>query len=282
MNAWGAWSASPPIAAILVGSAALYARGLSALWAGGRWGRGVSPLRAGCFGAGLIAVAVALISPMDHAAGLLLSAHMGQHLVLILVAAPLLVVGRPGLVALAATPSSWRSRFHRLIDSRAARATMAVAGTPVMAWFLHVSVVWAWHVPGAYQAGLEHPPVHWLQHASFLGTALLFWWVALEPGVRRRLARGADALFLVGAWVQSGALGALFTFAAVPIYPAYAMQAALLGVDPMKDQQVAGLIMWIPAGFVYLGGACVLFVSWLRGLEDRSPGPVESPEVVAT
>lgn len=285
MTAWGVWNPDPPAILLLALSAAVYGRGAWALWSGGRWGRGVSPLRAACFLAGMMAVAAALISPMDHASGRLQSAHMGQHLLLILVAAPLIVLGRPGLVGLAALPSRWRRPVLRFLDRRWMRGTMAAIATPVVAWFLHVTVVWAWHVPGAYQAALERQPIHWLEHASFLGTATVFWWVALQPGTHRRLARGADALYLVAAWVQSGALGALFTFAAVPIYPVYAVQAALLGLDPMKDQQTAGLIMWIPAGLVYLGAATALFVSWLRGVEAAGRDadlPIESPEVMAT
>lgn len=284
MNVWGTWSLGSPASLLIVGSAAVYARGVWMLWSRGR-GRGVGSSRVTCFFGGLLAVAVALVSPMDHAGGELLSAHMGQHLVLILVSAPLLVLGRPGLVALAALPPGWRRLAHRVVDAHAVRTATAALAMPLVAWFLHVGVVWAWHEPGAYQAAAEHPVVHWLQHASFLGTAVVFWWVALAPGSRRRLARGADVLYLVTAWIQSGALGALFTFAAVPIYPVYGVHAARVGIDPLKDQQIAGLIMWIPAGLVYLGIACALFVSWLKGIEaaaHRHEAAVDPAGVAAT
>jgi cytochrome c oxidase assembly factor CtaG len=231
-------------------------------------GRGVSRWRAAAFAVGLLLVVVALASPLDRAAHDLLSAHMVQHLVLMLGAAPLLVLGRPLLVTLSALTPRGRRRVHRLVDRPAVRWAALVLTTPVVAWVVHVSLVWAWHAPGAYQAALEHTPVHWLQHATFLGSALLFWSVALEPGSSRRLARGADVAYLLTAWLLSGALGALFTFAPDPIYPAYVSPAASLGVSPLEDQQLAGLIMWIPAGLVYLSAAGVLFLSWLRRIED--------------
>jgi putative membrane protein len=261
-------------------SAIVYAAGVRSLWAAAP-GRGVNRWRAAAFAGGLLLVLVALASPLEQAAHELLSAHMVQHLVLILGAAPLLVLGRPVVVTLSALPPRGRRTIHRLGAGRPVRWVALVITTPVVAWVVHVSVVWAWHVPGAYQAALEHAPMHWLQHATFLGTALLFWSVALEPGSGRRLARGADVAYLLAAWLQSGALGALFTFAAGPIYPAYVSPAASLGVSPLQDQQLAGLIMWIPAGLVYLSLAGVLFVSWLRRIEDdqrRADQPATGPE----
>jgi cytochrome c oxidase assembly factor CtaG len=255
------------------------------LWAQGRRGRGVRRWRAACFVGGLVAIAAALISPLDHASEQLLSAHMGQHLVLVLVAAPLLVLGRPRVVALAALPPASRHPVRAVLAHRAVRRATELLTLPVVAWFVHVTVVWGWHVPGAYQAAVEHVPVHWLEHASFLSTAMLFWWVALEPGIHRRLARGGDVLYLLAAWIQSGALGALVTFAAVPVYPLYAIRAARLGLDPLRDQQLAGVIMWVPAGLVYLGGACALFVSWLKRVERESrlaDAAVDVPQVIRT
>jgi putative membrane protein len=276
---WGTWNLSPPILLLVMGSAVVYARGIRTLWSNGRRGRGVSGWRAACFFGGLAALVGALVSPLDHAGAELLSAHMGQHLVLILAAAPLLVLGRPGVVVLAALPHARRRMIHRIVSRRPVQSAMWIVTAPLVAWFVHVGVVWAWHVPGAYQAALRHQPVHWLEHASFLGTAMLFWWVALEPGSHRRLAQGGDVLYLLAAWVQSGALGALFTFASVAIYPDYAVRTAALGVDPVRDQQVAGLIMWIPAGLVYLGVACALFVFWLQAV-DAAGRRAEAREVV--
>jgi putative membrane protein len=278
VTAWGSWVVEP-VTLVLVGvSAAAYGTGLRSLWRASP-GRGVGRWRAAGFGVGLMALLVALASPLDTAADERLSAHMVQHLILIVAAAPLLVMGRPGVVALAALPPRGRRRIHRLAAGRMVRSGLLVLTTPVVAWLVHVSLLWAWHVPGAYQAALNHRPVHWLEHATMLGTAVLFWAVALEPGARRRLARGGDVAFLLAAWLATGALGAVLTFATGPIYPGYA--AASAGADPLRDQQLAGLLMWIPGGLVYLGAACAAFVSWLRRVDadQRRSEARAAPEV---
>src|SRR5207249_3139507 len=189
--------------------------------AGWAYGRGFRRLRgrarrraeAAAYFGGLGAVAVALASPLDHLASRSLSAHMTQHLVLVLVAAPLLVMGRPVLPVLMALPVPWRRAARGLERRPAVAAAGGILSRPTVAWLLHVSVLWAWHAPGPYQAALGSEAIHALEHASFLGTAMLFWWVALEAEPRRRLARGTDVLYVLLGWMQSGALGALFTFA---------------------------------------------------------------------
>lgn len=282
-SAWGTWTLDPAILLPLGAAGIAYVAGIRTLWWPDRRGRGVSRVRVGAFAGGWVAAAAALVSPIHHAGQELLSAHMGQHLLLIVVAAPLLVLGRPGLVMLAALPPSGRRAMHRVASLPAVRGAGAVAGAPVVAWFAHVGLVWGWHVPGAYQAALDHPALHALEHAGFLGTGMLFWWVALQPGTRRRLVKGGDVLYLLTVWLAGGALGALLTFAPSPIYPAYVVHAASLGVDPLRDQQLAGLIMWIPGGVVYLGGACLLFVSWLQGIERAgrlADGAGQTPRVV--
>ena len=261
MNAVAAAWAPDPVVLIAVGLAGwAYGTGLRRLR-----GRGRSRAEVAAFFCGLAAVVAALASPLDHLATTSLSAHMTQHLVLILVAAPLLVMGRPVLPVLMALPASWRRAARRLERRPAIAASGRILSRPTVAWLLHVSVLWAWHAPGPYQAALGSEPVHALEHASFLGTAMLFWWVALEAEPRRRLARGTDVLYVLLGWMQSGALGALFTFASSPIYPFHAARAG--AASALADQQVAGLIMWIPAGVVYLGAASWMFVGWLRAAE---------------
>jgi putative membrane protein len=267
VSAWDGWNLDPVTLLALGFPALVYAAGVRSLWATAR-GRGVSGGRVAGFAVGLLALTAALVSPLDRAAEELLSAHMAQHLVLVLVAAPLLVLGRPGLVMLSGLAPAARRTVHRVVAWRPLRMAVIWITTPVVVWFVHVSVVWGWHVPGAYQAALVRPSVHLLEHATFLGTGLLFWTVALRAGKGPRLARGADVLFVLTAWLQSGALGALLTFAPAPIYPAYVASSGSLGLDPLRDQQVAGLIMWIPGGVVYLVMAGAMFVSWLRRIES--------------
>jgi putative membrane protein len=261
---WSTWSFQllPSIAAVGL----LYSVGLARLWRSGGGRAAVGRREAAAFFAGLVAVAGALVSPIHHAGDQILSAHMVQHLLLILVAAPLLVVGRPKLPFLRALPRSWRRTIHRLGSTRALRRLERVVLSPAVIWVGAVAVLWSWHVPALFDAALRDEGLHTLEHLSFLGTAYLFWWVVLQPA-GSRLAPGHDVLYVFTAGVASGALGALLTFAATPIYPAYAPRALALGVSPLSDQQLAGLVMWIPAGVVYLVFASWLFVRWLRVVE---------------
>jgi len=136
---------------------------------------------------------------------------------------------------------------------------------------VHVATLWAWHLPGPYQAALASDAVHAAEHASFLGTAVLFWWVVLSRPGRRRLAPGFAVLYLFAAALQGSALGALLTLAPAPLYPLQAAAAQVWGPGPLADQQLAGLIMWVPADLVYLGAAGALFMGWLLSLERASP-----------
>jgi cytochrome c oxidase assembly factor CtaG len=248
---------------VLVGLAAttalFYGAGLRRLWSAAGSGRGISRGRAAAFTAGLVALAVALVSPLDPLGDALFSAHMAQHLALILVAAPLLVAGAPRLAMLWALPQPWRGRVGGAVARGVGRLTR-----PVVAFAAASASLWLWHLPRAYQAALARDPVHAVEHASFLGTALLFWWVVLQPEGRRGLSRGAAILYVLAMAVESSALGALITFSPRLLYAAHVPWTAAWGLSPLQDQQLAGLIMWVPAGFVYLGVMGWLFLGWLE------------------
>ena len=267
---WRAWGGDPVIIAELLGVGWLYARGVRTLWARAGVGRGVGRGQAAAFAAGLLTLAVALVSPLDALADALFSAHMVQHLLLILVAAPLLILGAPAVPTLWALPLRWRRRLgHGWHDAPWLRRAWHGLTRPLTVWWLHTLAVLLWHLPALYQAALVNPTVHALEHASFLGTALLFWWLLLDPHGRRRLGRGADVLYVFTMSLPSGLLGALFAFASAPWYPAYVGTTAW-GLSPTDDQQLAGLIMWVPAGVVYLIAAGALFVAWLQAEERRA------------
>ena len=271
-NLWRTWNFDPAILLWLLVAAYIYARGLSRM--GRRVGRGkvAHPWRAVAFAGGLIALAVALVSPLDPLGAALFSAHMVQHLILILVAAPLLVLAEPLGPALRALPPGRR----RVAGSWwAVLARSPLTALPV-AWILHAAAVWGWHLPRPYGAALGHTFVHALEHAAFLGTALLFWWACLHPR-GGRLGYGMSVLALFAMATQGGVFGALITFADTPWYPGHAPGTAAWGLSPLADQQLAGLIMWIPAGFVYLLATAALFVAWFGALERRSAEPVRWP-----
>jgi len=119
--------------------------------------------------------------------------------------------------------------------------------------------------------------VHALEHFSFLVTALLFWWTFLHPGGRLRRSPGVALLYVFGMTLVSGALGALITFSGAPWYRSHLPYTAAWGLTPMEDQQLAGLIMWVPGGLAYLAGAAWIFLDWMRASESRTPA---SPEAV--
>jgi putative membrane protein len=266
---WRAWAPEPAVLLALAVLATAYHRGLRRLWRAGP--RAVTGRQALAFAAGLAAVALALVSPLDTLSGALFAAHMAQHMLLIMVAAPLLVLGAPGLPLLLALPPAWRRRLARIRRHPLATAGWRLLSRPAVAWAVHVGALWLWHLPGPYQTALASDPVHAAEHASFLGTAMLFWWVVLSADRRRRLAPGFAALYLFAAALQGSALGALLLFAPAPLYPLQALGSASFGLPPLADQQVAGLIMWIPADLVYLGSAATLFMRWLLSLEGAAP-----------
>ncbi|HEV2149871.1 MAG TPA: cytochrome c oxidase assembly protein [Longimicrobiaceae bacterium] len=266
-DVWSAWSWEPGVLLGLGLSAWLYARGVERLWRRAGVGRGIRRWQAGCFAAGLATLFLALVSPLDALGSALFSAHMAQHELLILVAAPLLVLGAPLIPFVWALPPRWRGRAGGVGRLPAVRAAWGALTHPLTAWSLHAAAVWTWHAPALYQRTLVSEPAHVAQHASFLGTALLFWWVLLHPGRRGALGHGIGVLYVFTTAVYGSVLGALLTFAPAPWYPAYAPSVGAWGLSLLEDQQLGGLVMWVPFGLVYLGAALALFAAWLRAIE---------------
>lgn len=269
---WGAWEWEPGIVAPLVVSAVLYGRGLRLLW-DEHVGRGIRRWEAASFVIGWLVTALALLSPLHALSEQLFSAHMVQHELLMVVSAPLLVVGRPLVPMLWALPSAARRRIGRVARRSDMRSAWRFISIPLVAFFVHGIAIWLWHVPALFEATLTSDAVHALQHLSFLGTALLFWWTIIQGhapgGHAHAVSFGVAVLLLFGTALHSGALGALLTFSRAVWYPVYANAAASWRLTPLEDQQLAGLIMWIPATFAYLVAALMLFASWLRASEAR-------------
>jgi cytochrome c2 len=194
---------------------------------------------------------------------------MFQHLLLILVAAPLIVFAAPSSLIAWGLPKKWRKMagqwWHRRVLLQRTGYTLSLPGT---AWVLHSVALWIWHSPGLYQRALEHEGIHALEHASFFGTALLFWWVlARFAGLGRPRAAsqaGAGVLYIFSISVSSGLFAALITFAPSVWYPVYTATAPAWGLSALEDQQLAGVIMWIPMGIVYLAAAMLLLGRWLH------------------
>jgi putative membrane protein len=249
------WNLAPWLLALLALSAIGYALGLRRLWRQAGSGRGVSSWQAWAFGTGWLSLVAALVSPLDPLGGRLFSAHMVQHELLMVVAAPLLVVGRPLATWTWALSPAQRRTVGRLFQARGWTSLWATLTDPLVAWALHALALWAWHIPAFFDAALENEALHILQHVSFLGTALFFWWSVLGHDPRGRYGPGHSAAYLFTTMMHTGALGALLSLSPTAWYAPYIPLTAALGFDPVDDQQLGGLVMWVPAGLAYVVAA---------------------------
>ena len=260
---WSAWSLHPVLLGGLLLAAWAYRRGQRS---GPK--RPVDTWRARCFTAALVALGLALLSPLDALSSALASAHMVQHLLLLLVAAPLLALSAPSSAILRGSPLAVRrasGRWRRRVGLT--HGNLGVLRHPAAVWLLSVGVIWFWHAAAPYDAALGNELVHVLEHASFLVTAVLFWHVVIGVRGAARVSGGLGVLLVFAMAMQSVFLAVLLTFARTPWYSGYATTTASWGLDPLADQQVAGVIMWIPAGGIYLAAALVLLVTWIRATE---------------
>ncbi|WP_112067546.1 cytochrome c oxidase assembly protein [Herbaspirillum rubrisubalbicans] len=246
-------------------SLALYWRGAFRLHQLGR----SQPGRVASFSAGWLGLVAALVSPIDAAGGLSFAAHMVQHELLMIVAAPLLIAGRPARTWLWSLPAHWRKPVGRWFGRQPAWGMLRRACRPLPAWIIHCVAVWGWHVPFCFQAALRHEAVHLAQHASFFLSALLFWWSILARWHHAEPDRGA-LFYLFSTMMHTSALGALLALSAQLWYPAYGALPWQLGLSPLEDQQLGGLIMWIPGALSYVIVALVLCARWLMGGEREA------------
>jgi putative membrane protein len=266
---WAAWSADPWVLAPLALSGVLYAAGLSRLWRHAHPGAGVRGLEALAFVLGWICAFIALVSPLDAMGEQLFSAHMAQHEVLMLLAAPLMVAGRPVPVWLWALPAAWRPGIGAAGRSRAVALAWRGVSHPLSAWSVHAAVLWTWHIPPLFQAAVTDTAVHTFQHLSFFLSAAIFWWAMFDRrhGVSNALS---GVLYIFTTAVHTGILGALLTFSNIVWYPVYRDTVHDWGLSAIEDQQLGGLVMWVPGGIVYLVVTIVLLMRALRQIEQRA------------
>jgi putative membrane protein len=227
------------------------------------------------FWSGWATLLAAVAPPLDAAAARTFSAHMVQHELLMLVGAPLMIAGRPIVPWLWALPPAIRSGVGAGLQVRSLVVSWQWFTTPVVAWALHGLLVWVWHAPALYELAVANEAVHALQHATFVGTAVLFWW-GLVYGRYGRAAYGASALYVFSTMVHTGVLGAVFTLSETPFYGIYRDRAVSAGIDAVADQQLAGLYMWIPAGVIFMIFGLALVVAWMAEAERRAEPAVKA------
>ena len=228
---------------------------------------GVARRNALSFLAGMALLAIALLPPLDRWSTSSFAAHMLQHELLILGAAPLLVVGRPLPIFLWSLPARARRAAGSLSRAQPWVWLWTAVTAPLGGWLLHALALWGWHVPAAFRAALATPWLHELQHVTFLTTALAFWWSLMMT--RAAVQRGAAVLYLFTTTVHTSVLGALITFATRPLYsPDLRATGAW---DALTDQQLGGLLMWVPGSAVYVGIGVLLLLQWVRRSEAGDP-----------
>ncbi|HVC33630.1 MAG TPA: cytochrome c oxidase assembly protein [Chloroflexota bacterium] len=222
------------------------------------------------FYVGLLVLLLALASPLDLLADhYLFTAHMLQHVLLLLVVPPLLLWGMP------------EATLQAIVRTVAARSVLRKLAGPLSAFVLYSAFMWVWHAPTLYEAALGNELIHVGEHLCFLISATLFWWPLVRPttsfGTMPELIR---IVYLFGAALSTTLLAALLTFATSVLYPTYALGPPYsavrdaLGMSPLVDQEVGGLLMWIGGALWYLGAAFIIFFRWFDGPVPGEPRPL--------
>ena len=255
---WNSWLTDPAVAIILLVATALYLGGLARMLSrpAGRWP--VSKWRVISFASALGVIGIALLSPIDAFAEKLFSVHMAQHLLLVLVAAPLIAVSNAHLVYLWLLPLHARRWMGRAIIG--IPGVKYAAHANVTAWVVcaaFIGSLWFWHAPATYDWALANKWGHASEHLVLLATSTAFWRVVVTSG-ERRLSPGMMILMVSLVGIQGSFLAALITFAPRPLYAAYA-------ANPIDDQALGGVLMCIPASFLYLGSSIWALWRMLNG-----------------
>ena len=264
------WTLDPTITAPLALAAILFGAGWVRLYRRSGLGRQDLARRGGVFVAGWLCLAAALVSPLHQAGERSFAAHMVEHETLMLAAAPLLVLSRPLALMLWAFPAAGRRALGAAGRNGWIQRPWRVLTEPFTATFLQAAALWLWHVPGLFDLALGSDGWHVVQHLCFLVTALLFWSAVLPAHQRRKLARTIACLFITS--VVTGALGAFMALSGSPWYARYAaLGMDAWGLSPVEDQQLAGLLMWIPGGLVHAVAALVLMWGALNSASTGGP-----------
>jgi putative membrane protein len=246
------WDIEPSVILGLILWSAAYTLAVGPVRRRLQWGTEAILPRQVAFHLGTLAAFIALASPLDTLGdSALFSAHMGQHILLTFAAAPLWLAGLPGWL------------LQRLIPARARH----VAAHPLLAFTTFNGVMWAWHIPRAYDAALSHPELHIIEHLMFIGSALIGWW----PAVKNTAEGGLDApiklAYLFPGLISCTALAALITLSPIQLYPFYGKASLAWGIAPMTDQQLGGMIMWMPGDMIYLSLIIWAFITWFNRTE---------------
>lgn len=227
---------------------------------------------------GLFILGIALMSPIDVLASQLFTMHMVQHVLLVMVVPPLLLLANPLPFSLWGLPDGLRLRAGGLLGREAAfRQVLKKTTGAGMVWMAFVIIYWGWHDPTAYDLALRNQWVHDLEHITFFVVSVLFWWhaVGAGPRVHRPMSQGVRFFYLLSAVPIGMVAGLAITFATEPIYSHYEAMPRLWGLSVMDDQQIAGIIMWVIGSMMFMIAALIIAAQWLQK-EEKKPALPES------
>jgi putative membrane protein len=259
-QALASWVIPPYFTATVILAGALYARGFRRLHK--QMPQRFPLWRLGALMGGLGALLIAIASPLAAFDDLLLQVHMVQHMLLMFVVPPLILLGAPQIPMLRGLPlAAVKPVIRPLLKSRKLARIADLLTNPAVGWIALSAATWGWHAPGPYQVALRSEVWHEVEHWCFLTSALLFWWPVVQPWPsKERWPRWAMVPYLLLADVQNTVLSALLTFSGRVIYPYYETVPRIAGIAPLSDQIAAGVIMWVPGSLFFLvPGAAILF-----------------------
>lgn len=263
---WNAWTFPPLVTIGLMLFSVIYSLGIHRMWRHTGTGNVIMKKQAIAFAAGMFVLVVALVSPIDALSDDLGWMHMIQHMLIINVAAPLLVLGAPGLAFLWLLPMPLRQWIGGLPKLRpSGKFLHYMIWQPLVLWSLFAITLWVWHLPALYEKALANELFHDFQHITFLVAACLFWRVLLDPVSRLRLSRVGAVLYLFLTSLHATALGVFMALAQGVWYTTYEGRTLAWNYSALQDQQLAGLIMWMPACMVYAIIAAIMLAFWLEG-----------------
>lgn len=222
---------------------------------------------------GLVVLGIALMSPIDVLASQLFTMHMIQHVLLMMIVPPLLLLANPLPFLLWGLPKNARLKTGSLLSSRSRfRAFLRRTTGPGITWLLFVIVYWGWHDPNAYNLALQSAFIHDVEHLTFFGVSMLYWWhiIGAGPRIHRPLSHLARFGYALAAIPPNMVAGMAIVFATDPIYTYYEAMPRLWGISIIQDQRIAGVIMWVFGSMMFIVAALILIGRWLQ-IEERKP-----------
>jgi putative membrane protein len=256
------WTFDPWIVAPFAILVALYGVGVIRLASRSRR-PGSMLFRALLYCCGMLTLGCALLSPLHWLGEHLFTFHMIEHEIVMAVSAPLIVLARPAGILLWALPGKSRRIAGSLMRSPMIGGPWKWCTSATNATIIHGLAIWAWHVPALFDAAVTNTALHRLQHLSFFATAILFWWAIVW-----RSGYGTSAWHLFATMIHTSVLGALMALAPRVLYVAQTRTAMGWGLTPLEDQQMAGIIMWVPAGTIYAAAAMTMLALWIHGASE--------------